>query len=227
MTDITCRAVFQETERLKNRITSLTDRVHELESALGQMHSHITPEGPHPLLSADLLALSREAEDNEKEQVAKRQGPGFGHEGDNAGKADEDVPESGKEDEVTEIKEGLGTLTLHSDGRSRFYGPTAGIEVSPHYGFMRFVVKVTDLYRLSCVIILEPVSCKLMSAIGSHTFSDCCDIRATSTTMTRRRHLHVVSFQAPLARVRPRGLKRTIRSQASPRFSTARLLEAP
>jgi len=92
------------------------------------MHSHITPEGPHPLLSADLLALSREAEDNEKEKAAKRKC--FGREEDTVGKGNESVPESCEEDEVAEIKEGLGTLTLHHDGRIRFYGPTAGIEVS-------------------------------------------------------------------------------------------------
>jgi hypothetical protein len=35
-----------------------------------------------------------------------------------------------EEDEVIDVREGLGTLTFHADGRARFFGPTAAVEVS-------------------------------------------------------------------------------------------------
>ncbi|KAF8524452.1 fungal-specific transcription factor domain-containing protein [Gautieria morchelliformis] len=119
------RAVFHETERLKNKINILTDRVHNLEDALEQLQHQFQPDNSHPLLSDEFLAISRESESQERRKVTMKDRKVSG---DERSSPEHDVAPDVGDDEVGEIKEALGTLALHSDGRSRFYGATATVE---------------------------------------------------------------------------------------------------
>ena len=120
-------AVFHATEELKNKINILTDRVHNLEDALQQLQNQVLPDNPHPLLSEKLLTISREFEGDDKN--AKMNDRKSSGEDRSSQEVDDETPEFGDGEEVGDIKEALGTLALHSDGRSRFYGATATVEV--------------------------------------------------------------------------------------------------
>ncbi|KAF8575331.1 hypothetical protein K439DRAFT_1665095 [Ramaria rubella] len=121
-------AVFHETERLKNRIYVLTDRVHDLETALERLQSRLSPSDRHPLLSDELRAIGRESDGPAGPDSMTKDKTNSGY--DRSSQEKDGGLEKPKENEedVSELKEGLGTLTLHPDGRSRFYGPTAAVE---------------------------------------------------------------------------------------------------
>lgn len=121
-------AVFRATEKLKNRINILTDRVHCLEDALQQLQYLVSPDKHHPLLSEELLAISRESEGTGDDKTANIKDRKCGGEDRSSHELD-DTPEVEDDEDVGDIKEALGTLALHSDGRSRFYGATATVEV--------------------------------------------------------------------------------------------------
>ncbi|KAF8522925.1 fungal-specific transcription factor domain-containing protein [Hysterangium stoloniferum] len=107
-------AVLHETERLKSKIVLLSERVRSLEQGLRDLQEKTVPNIAHPLLSEDLVALAEHSE-----VVSQRT---------KAGKEPENGEKDPDDEDAKDLREGLGTMTLHPDGRRRFYGPTATIE---------------------------------------------------------------------------------------------------
>ncbi|KAF9224214.1 hypothetical protein BS17DRAFT_780653 [Gyrodon lividus] len=97
------RFVLAATEHLHRRITKMSERIRQLEDALGELQSQHSTE-PHPLLRDDLLGV------NQKD--------------DEASSADE----PGLSNHPTELLDAFGTLSITEHGISRFFGPTGGSE---------------------------------------------------------------------------------------------------
>lgn len=97
--------VLAATEHLHRRIAKMSERIRQLEDALGELQSQHSTE-PHPLLREDLLAVNH--------------------------KDDESLTspdESGTLSHPPEVLDTFGTLSITDHGISRFFGPTGGSEV--------------------------------------------------------------------------------------------------
>ena len=90
---------------MHQKITEMGQRIRQLEDALAIFQSGVTNE-THPLLREELLAIK------------------FGPEVRNSGD-----PESPR-DTVAESMDALGTLTIGDGGESKYFGRSAGSEVS-------------------------------------------------------------------------------------------------
>jgi hypothetical protein len=105
--------VLANTEELHEKIIQLQDRISSLENALATLQAAHSSQ-PHPLLREDLLELKAPLGTELAPSQAKRRRT----------EATEPVePEQGPE-----VLDALGTLTIEGEGRSVFYGGTAGAE---------------------------------------------------------------------------------------------------
>ncbi|QRW02938.1 Fungal specific transcription factor domain [Ceratobasidium sp. AG-Ba] len=107
------RFVLANTEELHEKIIQLQDRISSLENALGTLQAAHSSQ-PHPLLREDLLELKAPLGTELAPSHLKRR-----RTDDNDGAEPEHEPE---------VLDALGTLTIESEGRSVFYGGTAGAE---------------------------------------------------------------------------------------------------
>jgi len=128
--------------------------VHALEQALDMVHSSISPDDRHPLLTEDLIAIANEPHNdvpiNQTINSAAAGSPSPGEHGTGV------TSQAGEEEEVVDVREGLGTLTFHPSGKAKFFGPTAAIEVSlykhpprrylRHYGYRAYFRFFFSLY---------------------------------------------------------------------------------
>lgn len=109
--DVASRFILADTDRLHTKITTMSDRIRQLEDALAILQSSVSRD-THPLLRRDLLdiksSLTLHSATNAKPQI------------DN---------EEVQEEEGTYI-DAFGTLAVRDDGAATFYGRSAGTEVS-------------------------------------------------------------------------------------------------
>ncbi|KAF8575442.1 hypothetical protein K439DRAFT_744539 [Ramaria rubella] len=110
------RFVLANTEEYHVKITNMSERIRQLENELATMHTGV----PHPLLREDLLLVKVPIELSNTKPEAPQQpeleqplSPGI------RPRDSENVPV---------LLNANGTLKLGADGRSRFYGQTAGAE---------------------------------------------------------------------------------------------------
>ncbi|KAH0836884.1 hypothetical protein J3R83DRAFT_8685 [Lanmaoa asiatica] len=98
------RFVLAATEHLHRRIAKMSERIRQLEDALGDLQAQRSTE-PHPLLREDLLGVNHK----------------------------DDEPflppdEAGIPSHPQEVLDAFGTLSITDHGISRFFGPTGGSE---------------------------------------------------------------------------------------------------
>ncbi|KAG9057508.1 hypothetical protein FS842_006289 [Serendipita sp. 407] len=96
------RFILSNTKELHNEIDSLRARVKDLEQALAELQSQVTPE-PHPLLQASLKVVTETLKP-----------------------VDKDVKIEPVEDEA--LIDTFGSLTIEPNGQTIWYGPHAGSE---------------------------------------------------------------------------------------------------
>ncbi|KAG8872153.1 hypothetical protein FRC20_009715, partial [Serendipita sp. 405] len=94
--------ILSNTKELHNEIDSLRARVKDLEQALAELQSQVTPE-PHPLLQASLKVVTETLKP-----------------------VDKDVKIEPVEDEA--LIDTFGSLTIEPNGQTIWYGPHAGSE---------------------------------------------------------------------------------------------------
>ncbi|KAI9068189.1 hypothetical protein FKP32DRAFT_1609038 [Trametes sanguinea] len=112
------RFILADTDRLHGKIAEMSDRIRQLEDALGILQSSVTRE-PHPLLNNDLLKIKSGLELHSASQLAGGSGGGGGIE----------IQESEEpETEEAQYVEAFGTLAMRDDGAATFYGRSAGSE---------------------------------------------------------------------------------------------------
>ncbi|KAL4061907.1 fungal-specific transcription factor domain-containing protein [Scleroderma citrinum] len=100
------RFVLAATEHLHRRIAKMSERIRQLEDALGELHAKGSTE-PHPLLRPDLVGANRQ---------------------DEGGPLPPDDPVF--VDNPSELPEAFGTLSItDSSDTPRFFGPTAGSHI--------------------------------------------------------------------------------------------------
>jgi hypothetical protein len=104
--------VLANTEELHEKIIQLQDRISNLENALGTLQAAHSSQ-PHPLLREDLLDLKAPLGTELAPNLKRRRT----EDGDGA-----------EPEHEPEVLDALGTLTIESEGRSVFYGGTAGAE---------------------------------------------------------------------------------------------------
>ena len=114
--------VLAATEHLHRKISTLSDRVRELEDALSTLQAKHSTE-PHPLLAAELI--SSEDKHNPDED-SRMQDETMGGEPSRKGVNGQ---ASGSGSNAGEIIDTFGTLSISQHGVSRFFGPTGGSEV--------------------------------------------------------------------------------------------------
>ncbi|KAH7922072.1 hypothetical protein BV22DRAFT_1037878 [Leucogyrophana mollusca] len=98
------RFVLAATEHLHRRIAKMSERIRQLEDALGSLQSQHSTE-PHPLLRDDLLGVNQ------------RDTEGSAMSDDGMGPSN-----------PPEVLDAFGTLSITDHGISRFFGPTGGSE---------------------------------------------------------------------------------------------------
>ncbi|CAE7233173.1 unnamed protein product [Rhizoctonia solani] len=107
------RFVLANTEELHEKIIQLQDRISSLENALATLQAAHSSQ-PHPLLREDLLELKAPlGTELAPSQVKRRR---------------TEVQDRVEAEQGPEVLDALGTLTIESEGRSVFYGGTAGAE---------------------------------------------------------------------------------------------------
>ncbi|KAL7284825.1 hypothetical protein ACG7TL_002135 [Trametes sanguinea] len=111
------RFILADTDRLHGKIAEMSDRIRQLEDALGILQSSVTRE-PHPLLNNDLLKIKSGLELHSASQL----GGGGGGGGTEYQESEE--PEA----EEAQYVEAFGTLAVRDDGAATFYGRSAGSE---------------------------------------------------------------------------------------------------
>ncbi|KAI8996651.1 fungal-specific transcription factor domain-containing protein [Trametes punicea] len=111
------RFILADTDRLHRKIAEMSDRIRQLEDALGILQSSVTRE-PHPLLSNDLLKIKSGLELHS----ASQSGGGGGGGGIEVQENEE------QEQEEVHYVEAFGTLAVRDDGAATFYGRSAGSE---------------------------------------------------------------------------------------------------
>ncbi|KAG8719634.1 hypothetical protein FRC08_002362 [Ceratobasidium sp. 394] len=107
------RFVLANTEELHEKIIQLQDRISSLENALGTLQAAHSSQ-PHPLLREDLLELKAPLGTELAPNHLKRRRT--------------DESDGAEPEQEPEVLDALGTLTIESEGRSIFYGGTAGAE---------------------------------------------------------------------------------------------------
>ncbi|KAF8639131.1 hypothetical protein AX17_001621 [Amanita inopinata Kibby_2008] len=104
------RFVLADTEKLHKKIAQMSDRIRQLEDALAILHSTQASDGPHPLLSRELMEIKSSIElHSAVDGLQKYQND------------QEDLEES-------QYIDAFGTLAIHDDGAATFYGRSAGTE---------------------------------------------------------------------------------------------------
>ncbi|KAI0319354.1 hypothetical protein OF83DRAFT_1163006 [Amylostereum chailletii] len=104
------RFVLADTDRLHSKITEMSERIRQLEDAL--THAHLaSTEDPHPLLKRDFLKIKSIIDLHSAVDALPMEG--------------EEEAEEGDGSEALDI---FGTLAVHEDGGSTFYGRSAGQE---------------------------------------------------------------------------------------------------
>ncbi|KIJ65371.1 hypothetical protein HYDPIDRAFT_110415 [Hydnomerulius pinastri MD-312] len=98
------RFVLAATEHLHRRISKMSERIRQLEDALGDLQSQHSTE-PHPLLHDDLLGVNQRDDE-----------------------ASTPVDDLGFLSHPPEVLDAFGTLSITDHGISRFFGPTGGSE---------------------------------------------------------------------------------------------------
>ncbi|CAE6470835.1 unnamed protein product [Rhizoctonia solani] len=107
------RFVLANTEELHEKIIQLQDRISNLENALGTLQAAHSSQ-PHPLLREDLLELKAPLGTELAPSHVKRRRT--------------EVSDPVEVEQGPEVLDALGTLTIENEGRSVFYGGTAGAE---------------------------------------------------------------------------------------------------
>jgi hypothetical protein len=128
----------------------MSDRIRHLEDALAILQSSTTRE-PHPLLRPDLMAIKSGLEL---------------HSASNAASGAADSQDGDSLDTNEKSIDHFGTLAVRDDGAARYYGWSAGTEVSIR-GFMVFVIILKSLYSV------ELASCKYTSSCDYARFHPC------------------------------------------------------
>lgn len=101
---ILLRFVLSDTDELHQKITEMSQRIRQLEDALGLLQSNISSE-KHPLLRDELLMIKYGPEQQLTDDLDPPGNPIF------------------------EPMEAFGTLTIGDDGETRYFGASAGSEV--------------------------------------------------------------------------------------------------
>lgn len=105
--------MLANTEELHEKIIQLQDRISSLENALATLQAAHSSQ-PHPLLREDLLELKAPlGTELAPSQVKRRR---------------TEAQDPVELEQGPEVLDALGTLTIESEGRSAFYGGTAGAE---------------------------------------------------------------------------------------------------
>ncbi|KAF8677359.1 Fungal specific transcription factor domain [Rhizoctonia solani] len=107
------RFVLANTEELHEKIIQLQDRISSLENALATLQAAHSSQ-PHPLLREELLELKAPLGTELAPAQSKRRRT--------------EATNAVGEEQGPEVLDALGTLTIESEGRSVFYGGTAGAE---------------------------------------------------------------------------------------------------
>jgi hypothetical protein len=97
------RFILADTDQLHKKISEMSNRIRQLEDALAILQATVSDK-PHALLSDDHMKIK------------------FGSEA--------ILPKTEEEDVKEGSLDALGTLTLEDSGESRFFGRSAGVEVS-------------------------------------------------------------------------------------------------
>ncbi|CEL61942.1 putative transcriptional regulatory protein C1F7,11c OS=Schizosaccharomyces pombe (strain 972 / ATCC 24843) GN=SPAC1F7.11c PE=4 SV=1 [Rhizoctonia solani AG-1 IB] len=105
--------VLANTEELHEKIIQLQDRISSLENGLATLQATHSSQ-PHPLLREDLLDLKAPLGTELAPAQSKRRRT--------------EASNSVEAEQGPEVLDALGTLTIESEGRSVFYGGTAGAE---------------------------------------------------------------------------------------------------
>lgn len=106
------RFILADTDRLHQKISTMSDRIRQLEDALAILQSSISRE-THPLLRRELLDIKSGLTLHSATNLKPSQ-PGS-----------EEV-----QDEEGSYVDAFGTLAVRDDGAATFYGRSAGTEVS-------------------------------------------------------------------------------------------------
>ncbi|KIY68115.1 hypothetical protein CYLTODRAFT_421875, partial [Cylindrobasidium torrendii FP15055 ss-10] len=106
------RFVLADTEKLHQKIETMSDRIRDLENALSILQATVAPKESHPLLDRELLKIKSIIELHAAVQDGDTSLP---------------LPEAIQEPEEQAI-DSFGTLAIHDDGAATFYGPSAGSE---------------------------------------------------------------------------------------------------
>ncbi|KAJ7481737.1 hypothetical protein FB451DRAFT_1030751, partial [Mycena latifolia] len=115
---ITGAFVLADTEKLHQKIGTMSDRIRQLEDALAVLQSTVTNE-PHPLLDRDLLKIKSSIELHSAVEGA------------DDGQTLNGGAEGGENDDFgEEYIDSFGTLAIREDGAATFYGRSAGSEAS-------------------------------------------------------------------------------------------------
>ncbi|KAF7366478.1 Fungal-trans domain-containing protein [Mycena sanguinolenta] len=111
------RFVLADTEKLHNKIATMSDRIRNLEDALAILQSTVTTE-PHPLLNRELLSIKSSIELHSAVEGAD----------DGSSPAANGGAANGESDDFDEYIDAFGTLAIREDGAATFYGRSAGSE---------------------------------------------------------------------------------------------------
>lgn len=119
------RFVLANTEAYHVKISDMSERIRQLEQALGSLH----PDMPHPLLRQDLLLVKVPVELNNKVDPVSFPEPS------------KSIKESPRFDDNLHLQDASlpvllnasGTLKIRPNGRSTFFGQSANAEASHHH----------------------------------------------------------------------------------------------
>ncbi|KAJ6591211.1 fungal-specific transcription factor domain-containing protein [Mycena vulgaris] len=109
------RFVLADTEKLHQKIGTMSDRIRQLEDALAILQSTVTND-PHPLMDRELLKIKSSIELHSAVEGAED-----GLHANGGG-------EGGEHEEFEEYIDAFGTLAIRDDGAATFYGRSAGTE---------------------------------------------------------------------------------------------------
>nr|GAT43300.1 predicted protein [Mycena chlorophos] len=108
------RFVLADTEKLHQKIATMSDRIRHLEDALAVLQSTVSTD-QHPLLTRELLKIKSSIELHAAID-------------DVDGDTSAIVPEGDEQDNPEEYIDAFGTLAIREDGAATFYGRSAGSE---------------------------------------------------------------------------------------------------
>jgi hypothetical protein len=115
-------------QRLAEQVKSANTRIKELEYALSDAQAQTGVEGPHPLLQR---ATAKNHHDNHIETSALT---------------------TIYDDDINEVSDAIGSLSIGLDGKARYHGETAGSEVriglsNPTYAGLPLTELLNSTYR--------------------------------------------------------------------------------